>query len=106
MTIRLRSRTKHATNYYSDLRKKGSWILQWLLVQARRESLVKVRIVSPSLVVLVGPSASGKSTWAAEQFESGSDDGLQGADDGIRTHDPHVGNVALYQLSYVRVLSQ
>jgi hypothetical protein len=25
-----------------------------------------------------------------------------GADDGTRTHDPHVGNVALYQLSYVR----
>ncbi len=31
---------------------------------------MSVRIVSPSLVVLVGPSASGKSTWAAEQFEA------------------------------------
>ncbi len=30
---------------------------------------MNVRIVAPSLVVLVGPSASGKSTWAAEQFE-------------------------------------
>jgi F420-dependent oxidoreductase-like protein len=30
---------------------------------------VSVRLVAPSLVVLVGPSASGKSTWAAEQFE-------------------------------------
>jgi F420-dependent oxidoreductase-like protein len=30
---------------------------------------VSVRIVAPSLIVLVGPSASGKSTWAAEQFE-------------------------------------
>jgi F420-dependent oxidoreductase-like protein len=30
---------------------------------------MSVRIVAPSLVVLVGPSASGKSTWAAEHFE-------------------------------------
>ncbi len=30
---------------------------------------MNVRIVAPSLVVLVGPSASGKSTWAADQFE-------------------------------------
>ena len=30
---------------------------------------MSVRIVAPCLVVLVGPSASGKSTWASEQFE-------------------------------------
>jgi F420-dependent oxidoreductase-like protein len=30
---------------------------------------VSVRVVAPSLVVLVGPSAAGKSTWASEQFE-------------------------------------
>ena len=30
---------------------------------------MSVRIVAPSLVILVGPSASGKSTWAADQFE-------------------------------------
>ena len=29
--------------------------------------------------------------------------GLRGADDGIRTHDPHLGKVMLYQLSHVRV---
>jgi hypothetical protein len=28
-----------------------------------------------------------------------------GADDGIRTRDPHLGKVVLYQLSHVRVLS-
>jgi F420-dependent oxidoreductase-like protein len=31
---------------------------------------MNVRIVAPSLVVLVGPSASGKSSWASEQFEA------------------------------------
>jgi len=31
---------------------------------------VSVRIVAPSLVVLVGASASGKTTWVAEQFEA------------------------------------
>ena len=42
---------------------------------------MSVRIVAPSLVVLVGPSASGKSTWAAEQFEPSqviSSDALRG----------------------------
>jgi hypothetical protein len=29
--------------------------------------------------------------------------GLLGADDGIRTRDPHLGKVVLYQLSHVRV---
>ncbi len=29
--------------------------------------------------------------------------GFPGADDGIRTRDPHLGKVMLYQLSYVRV---
>src|SRR5947207_15757373 len=29
--------------------------------------------------------------------------GRPGADDGIRTRDPHLGNVVLYQLSHVRV---
>ena len=28
-----------------------------------------------------------------------------GADDGIRTRDPHLGKVVLYQLSHVRVAS-
>jgi hypothetical protein len=28
---------------------------------------------------------------------------LSGADDGIRTRDPHLGKVMLYQLSHVRV---
>ena len=28
---------------------------------------------------------------------------LMGADDGIRTRDPHLGKVVLYQLSHVRV---
>ena len=28
-----------------------------------------------------------------------------GADDGIRTRDPHLGKVVLYQLSHVRVVS-
>ena len=28
---------------------------------------------------------------------------LQGAGDGIRTHDNHLGKVALYQLSYTRL---
>src|ERR671922_205411 len=40
-----------------------------------------VRVVAPSVVVLVGPSASGKSTWAAEQFEPSqvvSSDALRG----------------------------
>jgi hypothetical protein len=29
--------------------------------------------------------------------------GFFGADDGIRTRDPHLGKVMLYQLSHVRV---
>ncbi len=29
--------------------------------------------------------------------------GISGADDGIRTRDPHLGKVMLYQLSHVRV---
>jgi len=29
--------------------------------------------------------------------------GFEGADDGIRTRDPHLGKVMLYQLSHVRV---
>jgi hypothetical protein len=28
---------------------------------------------------------------------------IRGADDGIRTRDPHLGKVMLYQLSHVRV---
>ena len=28
---------------------------------------------------------------------------MRGADDGIRTRDPHLGKVMLYQLSHVRV---
>ncbi len=28
--------------------------------------------------------------------------GLSGADDGARTHDPQLGKLMLYQLSYVR----
>ena len=28
---------------------------------------------------------------------------LNGADNGVRTHDLHVGNVMLYQLSYIRI---
>jgi hypothetical protein len=28
--------------------------------------------------------------------------GFSGADDGIRTRDPHLGKVVLYQLSHVR----
>ena len=28
---------------------------------------------------------------------------MSGADDGIRTRDPHLGKVMLYQLSHVRV---
>jgi F420-dependent oxidoreductase-like protein len=36
---------------------------------ARGAAAVSVRIVAPSLVVLIGPSASGKSTWAGEHFE-------------------------------------
>ena len=42
---------------------------------------MSVRIVAPCLVVLVGPSASGKSTWASEQFEPSqvvSSDALRG----------------------------
>lgn len=42
---------------------------------------MSVRIVAPCLVVLVGPSASGKSTWASEQFETSevlSSDALRG----------------------------
>ncbi len=31
------------------------------------------------------------------------DAGSTGADDGIRTRDPHLGKVVLYQLSHVRV---
>ena len=27
----------------------------------------------------------------------------EGADDGIRTRDPHLGKVMLYQLSYIRI---
>ena len=36
---------------------------------------------------------------------SGTDNGDNGigADDGIRTRDPHLGKVMLYQLSHVRV---
>jgi len=30
--------------------------------------------------------------------------GFCGADDGIRTRDPHLGKVVLYQLSHVRVV--
>ena len=30
-------------------------------------------------------------------------DGISGADDGIRTRDPNLGKVVLYQLSHVRV---
>jgi hypothetical protein len=30
----------------------------------------------------------------------------RGADDGIRTRDPHLGKVVLYQLSHVRVRSE
>ena len=30
---------------------------------------------------------------------------LSGADDGIRTRDPHLGKVVLYQLSHVRACS-
>ena len=33
----------------------------------------------------------------------GLDQGFRGADDGIRTRDPHLGKVMLYQLSHVRV---
>jgi hypothetical protein len=29
---------------------------------------------------------------------------IGGADDGIRTRDPHLGKVVLYQLSHVRVV--
>ena len=30
---------------------------------------------------------------------------IHGADDGVRTRDPHLGKVMLYQLSHVRMLS-
>ena len=29
---------------------------------------------------------------------------IHGADDGVRTRDPHLGKVMLYQLSHVRML--
>src|SRR6266513_1374078 len=32
--------------------------------------------------------------------------GFSGADDGIRTRDPHLGKVVLYQLSHVRVCTE
>ena len=34
----------------------------------------------------------------------GPDEGFCGADDGIRTRDPHLGKVMLYQLSHIRRL--
>ncbi len=57
----------------------------------------------------VGPgSASGRPWFASARF--GYDEGpgrmtgafLRGADDEIRTRDPHLGKVMLYQLSHVR----
>ena len=38
--------------------------------------------------------------------QKGLDEGFRGADDGIRTRDPHLGKVMLYQLSHVRVEGQ
>jgi hypothetical protein len=50
-------------------------------------------------------------SWAdAETADSRSEekalvsDRFRGADDGIRTRDPHLGKVVLYQLSHVRVV--
>jgi hypothetical protein len=37
--------------------------------------------------------------------EQGSTATLNRADDGIRTRDPHLGKVMLYQLSHVRMIS-
>ncbi len=38
-----------------------------------------------------------------QAVRDGSNALLTGADDGIRTRDPHLGKVVLYQLSHVRV---
>ena len=42
--------------------------------------------------------------WIGEDETRPTDLRLLGADDGIRTRDPHLGKVVLYQLSHVRVV--
>jgi hypothetical protein len=45
----------------------------------------------------------GDTAWAAQPPFRRDGRGDNGADDGIRTRDPNLGKVVLYQLSHVRV---
>ena len=58
------------------------------------------RLARSAVAVLLSRAMTG-SPWPTPKRAS--DQGFRGADDGIRTRDPHLGKVMLYQLSHVRV---
>jgi hypothetical protein len=48
-----------------------------------------------------GIGGGGRKQKRALRYDAGAS--LRKADDGVRTHDPQLGKLMLYQLSYVRV---
>src|SRR4051812_49660866 len=54
----------------------------------------------------VAPGVADVDGAARARRSGASDQDFYGADDGIRTRDPHLGKVMLYQLSHVRVHCQ
>src|SRR5205823_12999512 len=75
----------------------------------------QARLMDGTRRVLIMLIPSPRVSILCRGFQPGSDDGpsfrgtreseTSGADDGIRTRDPHLGKVVLYQLSHVRARS-